>query len=162
MSKICPNCHNSVPDENLFCQTCGANLSLISTTKSTELALGEKMYIGLLVFSMGLEAILFTNGSGEFQNPAYALAPLLLGFFKQEPFVGYGNLSKPFKKALWGLILLFLVLFIWELRLGDPLRDAIILIFGPFIFLMILIMYLVVNFVFYTIGHVFYGIFRKN
>lgn len=162
MSKICPNCRNSVADENMFCQTCGANLSLISPTKSTELALGEKMYLGLMVFAMGMEAILFANGSGEFFNPAYLLAPLLLGFFKQEPFTEYGNLSKPFKKSIWMLILLFVVLFIWELRLGDPLRDAIIVLLGPFIFLMILILFSIINFVFYTIGHLFYKIFRRN
>lgn len=162
MSKICPNCQNFVPDENLFCQTCGTNLSLIFPTKSNELAFGEKLYIGLLVFSMGLEAILFSSGSGEFANPLYFIAPLLLGFFKQRPFIGYGNVSKPFKKSIGILILLFAVLFIYELRIGDPLRDVIILIFGPFIFVMILIMYLAINLVFYTIGHVTFKIFRKD
>lgn len=162
MSKICPNCRNSVPDENFFCATCGANLALISPEKSNELFLGEKMYLGLLVFSLGLEAILFSMGNGEFTNPAYIIAPLLLGFFKQEPFVGWGNLSKPFKKYIGMLVLAFLILFIWELGLGDPLRDAIILIFGPIIFLMVLVMYFVINFVFYTIGHVLFKIFHKN
>jgi hypothetical protein len=156
----CPNCNFQISGNTLFCVECGVNLQQAFSERPAQLSQGEKFYLILMGIAFLLEIITYQSVSLKSDalafNPLILIAPILLGYFKHENSSKFGNFSKPFKKSIPLLILVLGVIFVWESNSGNPLSDIILIIIGPFIFLIILIALFVVNWVGYTIGHLIY------